>query len=55
MKNEQKASIKLMSYAAITIPKFNFNSNQIKIIVKGEQVEYVEHANYLFYRKSQGI
>jgi len=30
---------------AITIPKFNFNSNQIKIIVKGE---HVEHTIYLF-------
>jgi len=40
---------------AITIPKFNFNSNQIKISVKGEQVEHVEHTIYLFYRKSQGL
>jgi len=23
-----------------TIPKFNFNSNQIKIIMKGEQIEH---------------
>jgi len=39
----KKASIKLMPYAnakarrknkAITIPKFNFNSNQINIVVK---------------------
>jgi len=33
---------------AITIPKFNFNRNQIKIIVKGEQVEHVEHTFIYF-------
>jgi len=57
----KKASIKLMPYAnakttrknkAVTIPKFNFNSNQIKIIIKGE---HVEHTTYLFYHISQGL
>jgi len=59
----KKASINLMPYAnaksrrknkAITILKFNFKCNQIKISVK-EQVEHVEHTIYLFYRKSQGL
>jgi len=40
---------------AITINKFNFSSNQTKLIVKGEQVEHVEYTIYLFYRKSQGL
>jgi len=46
---------KLGENKAITIPKFIFNSNHIKIIAKGEQVEHMEHTIFLFYCKLQGL
>jgi len=60
-KNKQKSNHKVNTIAnaktriknkAITIPKFNFNSIQIKIIVKGE---HAEHTIYLLFCKSQGL
>jgi len=48
--------LKKKTNKAITIDKFNFSSNQTKLImVKGEQVEHVEYTIYLFHRKSRGL